>query len=69
VFDIVGATLLRVRWPLAGAILHLHANFAPDPARHVGSIPGEPFFESDPGIGADGDWPGYGIAFSVEDAR
>jgi 1,4-alpha-glucan branching enzyme len=65
-FEILHATLLRVRWQLGGVTLHCGAHFAPATLRDVEPLPGVPFYESDAGINAGGAWPGYGVAFSIE---
>jgi 1,4-alpha-glucan branching enzyme/maltooligosyltrehalose trehalohydrolase len=68
-FEIVQATLLRVRWPLdGGAALHCGAHFAAAALQDVEPLPGVPIYESDAGIKAGGAWPGYGVAFSIEAA-
>ena len=64
-FEVVSGTLLRVRWPLGGATLHLCANFAPATMAGVDPLPGAPLFESDPGLAAGGTWPAYAVAFNL----
>jgi maltooligosyltrehalose trehalohydrolase len=67
-FETVGSTLLRVRWMLgAGGALHFGANFGAAPMTAVEPLPGAPFYTTDAGIEAGGTWPGYAVAFSIED--
>ncbi len=67
-FQIEHQTLLRAYWQLGRATLHLLAHFAPTPLHGVTPMPGVPFFESDAGIATAATWPGYGVAFSLEDS-
>jgi malto-oligosyltrehalose trehalohydrolase len=68
-FQIEHQTLLRARWRLSdGIMLHVLAQFSPDPLSGVEPMPGIPFFESDTGIASGGAWPGYGVAFALEES-
>ena len=51
----------------SGSSLHCGAHFAPAPLQDVEPLPGMPIYESDAGIAAGGTWPGYGVAFSLEE--
>ncbi len=66
-FDVARESLLDVRWALGSATLHLRAHFAAEPLPGVTPMAGVPFYESDPGLGAGGTWPGYAVAFSIEE--
>ncbi len=50
---------------LAGAELHAGINLAAAPLADVTALPGTPFYESHPGVGADGTWPAFAVAFTL----
>ncbi len=68
-FEVTRGSLLRLRWTLAGATMHAGVNFAAAPLAGVEALPGKPFYESDPEIGAGGIWPGFAVVFSVTSQR